>query len=301
VDVTRAAAANVAGVFNSMVARGESRERAQRFALQCVVAMFSEDAEMLPRGLFSELLDECRSGESSYDLIGGLFRQMNNPKPARGGRFKNVRYFNGGVFQAIDPVDLVGDEIALLLKASAENWSKVQPPIFGTLFQSSMGKEERHAYSYGIIQSCVHWAWANSRGGTLKGDFSYTSDTVFSSFAWPQKPTLAHVRQIAAAAVTLRALRRKIMADHKWSLRDLYRTLDSPGQSSLRTAHETLDAAVRAAYGMKPKDDALAFLLALNADLADREASMRPVLGPGLPPAVKDSGPFITADCISAG
>jgi hypothetical protein len=65
--------------------------------------MFSEDAELLPRGLFSELLDDCRVGGSSYDLIGGLFRQMNSPDPARGGRFKNVRYFNGGVFQVIDP------------------------------------------------------------------------------------------------------------------------------------------------------------------------------------------------------
>ena len=146
VDVTRAAADKVAGVFNSLVARGESREQAQRFALQCVVAMFSEDAELLPRDLFSELLDECKGGESTYDLIGGLFRQMNNPNPARGGRYKSVRYFNGGVFQTIEPIELGADEIDLLLSASAENWSKVQPPIFGTLFQSSMDQKERHAY-----------------------------------------------------------------------------------------------------------------------------------------------------------
>ena len=59
VDVTRAAADQVAAVFNSLVARGEKREVAQRFVLQCVVAMFAEDAELLPRGLFSELLEEC--------------------------------------------------------------------------------------------------------------------------------------------------------------------------------------------------------------------------------------------------
>jgi type II restriction/modification system DNA methylase subunit YeeA len=34
----------------------------------------------------------------------------------------------------------------MLVSASSENWGKVQPQIFGTLFQSSMGKEERHAY-----------------------------------------------------------------------------------------------------------------------------------------------------------
>lgn len=145
VDVTRSAADKTARVFNLMVARGESRERAQLFILQCVVSMFAEDADLLPRGLFSELLDECRMGSSSYDLIGGLFRQMNNPLDARGGRFKSVRYFNGGVFKKIEPVEMALDEIKLLLSASEENWSKVQPPIFGTLFQSSMDQAERHA------------------------------------------------------------------------------------------------------------------------------------------------------------
>jgi len=790
VDVTRAAADNVAAVFNSLVARGESRERAQRFVLQCVVAMFSEDAELLPRGLFSELLDDCKGGASSYDLIGGLFRQMNNPDAARGGRFNKVRYFNGGVFQHIDPVELAADEIGLLLSASAEDWSKVQPPIFGTLFQSSMGKEKRHAfgahftseadiqkvvlptivrpwrerieatktlkdlrlllnelrgfrvldpacgsgnflyvvfrelkrlelslmakihadfgrrareavgtrsmvstkqlfgidkddfavelakvtlmlakelaidesrawidaeqldlpiefdealpldnldgniscgdalfcewpkahafvgnppylgsrylakehgyayanqlydrypgvpkmadycvhwfrlvhdrlaengraglvgtnsirqnesrvasldyivdnggtiteatstqvwsgdaavhvsivnwvkgeskglknlytqlgdrvespwlkeevefispslstktdtrssqclkanegycftgqnpvnagfflepeeaiawlsedpqlkdvlfpymigrdlleegqptrwiidfaqrdqfaamkyrrafervkervmpvvleraakervatgkevtrygriaqrwwqfydyrpgtiaainavpryiacsrvtkrpiiefvsnsihadtklvifkfaddYSFGVLQSMIHWEWAYSRGGTLKGDFSYTSDTVFNTFPWPQNPTLEQVRKVADAAVALRKLRRQVMLEHDWNLRDLYRTLEIPGQNPLKVAHDTLDATVRAAYGMKAKDDPRVFLLTLNADLADREASMRPVVGPGLSPSIKDPGPFLTDDCVSVG
>lgn len=146
VDVTRAAAANVADVFNSLVARGEDRDRAQRFALQCVVALFSEDADLLPRGLFSELLDDCKRGASAYDLLGGLFRQMNSETPARGGRFQGVKYFNGGVFQTVAPLELSAEEIDLLLMAADENWSKVQPPIFGTLFQSSMDQERRHAF-----------------------------------------------------------------------------------------------------------------------------------------------------------
>jgi hypothetical protein len=88
------------------------------------------------------------------------------------------------------------------------------------------------------------------------------------------------------------------MADNKWNLRELYRTLELPGQHPLRTAQDKLDTAVRAAYGMKPKDDILTFLLALNADLADREATMKLVVGPGLPPVVKDPAPFVTTDCV---
>ena len=83
-----------------------------------------------------------------------------------------------------------------------------------------------------------------------------------------------------------------------WSLRDLYRTLDLPGKNPLRDAHEKLDAAVRAAYGMKAKEDPLAFLLALNHEVAQREAKGETVIPPGLPPCVTDATPFITDDCV---
>ena len=36
--------------------------------------MFSEDSGLLPKGLFTELLKDCETGQSSYDLIGGLFK-----------------------------------------------------------------------------------------------------------------------------------------------------------------------------------------------------------------------------------
>src|SRR6266581_3798146 len=87
VEVTREAAKDVANAFNSLEFRGEDRARARRFILQCVVAMFAEDIGLLPQNLFTRLLDECRKGASSYDLIGGLFRQMNEAKQARAGRY----------------------------------------------------------------------------------------------------------------------------------------------------------------------------------------------------------------------
>lgn len=49
--------------------------------------------------------------------------------------------------------------------------------------------------------------------------------------------------------------------------RDLYRTLELPGENPLKAAHEALDSAVRAAYGMRPEEDPLTFLLALNGEL----------------------------------
>ena len=57
---------------------------------------------------------------------------------------------------------------------------------------------------------------------------------------------------------------------------------------------------VREAYGMKPKEDAAAFLLALNQELAQNEATGDAVMGPGLPTGTANPARFVTADCITA-
>jgi hypothetical protein len=106
------------------------------------------------------------------------------------------------------------------------------------------------------------------------------------------------VKKVAAAAVKLRQLRRKVMADNQWSLRELYRTLDLPGDNPLRKAHAELDAAVREAYSMKANEDPLQFLLNLNFEVAERETQGLPVVAPGLPPCVTDASEFITDDCV---
>ena len=144
--VTREAAHHVAEVYNALRDAGEEPDRARRFVLQCVAAMFFEDVDLLPDDLFTRLVDEClhRDGDA-YDLIGGLFRQMADPTPARGGRYQGVRYFNGGLFDAIEPVALRKAELLPLYRAALTSWGRVQPEILGTLFQDIMDPEKRHA------------------------------------------------------------------------------------------------------------------------------------------------------------
>lgn len=146
IQVTREAADHVASLFNSFIKRGIPRTQAQRFILQCVVAIFSEDVGLLPAGIFSDIIDDCFKDGSTYDLIGGLFRQMNDPVRASGGRFREVQYFNGGLYSRCEPIELDVRELGLIRKAANEDWSFVNPGIFGTLFQDSMDKNERHAF-----------------------------------------------------------------------------------------------------------------------------------------------------------
>jgi hypothetical protein len=88
------------------------------------------------------------------------------------------------------------------------------------------------------------------------------------------------------------------MAANGWSLRDLYRTLETPGTNRLRDAQAALDSAIRAAYGMKESEDRLAFLLSLNVELAGKEAACETVAPPGFPAFISNSSDFTTPDCI---
>jgi hypothetical protein len=111
-------------------------------------------------------------------------------------------------------------------------------------------------------------------------------------------PQIEKIRAVAESARALRTLRQEIMQDNGWSLRELYKSLETPGENRLRAAHAALDAAVRAAYGMKPDEDILAFLLKLNLELADKEVKGEPITPPGLPEFYPAPQELVTADCI---
>jgi SAM-dependent methyltransferase len=120
---------------------------AQRFVLQCVLAMFAEDRNLLPNSLFVACVQDClTTGASSYDVLGNLFREMNTPGTTPAGRFQGVAYFNGGLFRQIDPIDLTQQELKLLEISALEDWSKVRPAIFGSIFESAIDTKERHAH-----------------------------------------------------------------------------------------------------------------------------------------------------------
>jgi len=130
-------------------------------------------------------------------------------------------------------------------------------------------------YSFGVLQSDIHWSWFIATCSKLKGDFRYTPESVFDTFPWPQKPAQQQIKAVAEAAVALCALRRDTMQKLNCSLRQLYRTLEQPGDNPLRDAHTRLDVAVRAAYSMPEDGDPLALLLELNLACAAKEKAAR--------------------------
>lgn len=145
--VTREAADLLAAVYRRLAGKKlVGPATAQRFVLQALVCLFSEDIGLLPKHFFTQLLAECTDPPKAFDLLDGLFKAMNAREGIKGGRFAKVPYFNGGIFAQSAAVELDPQhEIAILKNAASYNWSDVSPDIFGTIFQHSMDAEERHA------------------------------------------------------------------------------------------------------------------------------------------------------------
>lgn len=153
-------------------------------------------------------------------------------------------------------------------------------------------------YSFGILQSSIHWEWFVARCSTLTGRFRYTSDTVFDSFPWPQNPTKKQIEEVAKQAKALRDKRNEVMEEHHYTLRQLYRIMDDTPDNPVSEIQAQLDNAAREAYGMAPNADILQYLLNLNARLYEREQNGEFVQGPGLPDKIKDKSELVSDDCV---
>jgi hypothetical protein len=153
-------------------------------------------------------------------------------------------------------------------------------------------------YSFGIMQSSLHWLWFITKCSKLKSDFRYTPPSVYDTFPWPQEATADQVDSVAQAGREVRRIRSQALNAVAGGLRAVYRTLELPGKNPLKDAHAALDAAVLAAYGFSAKKDLLAQLLKLNLDVATRIATAQPVTAPGVPHSYPHPEHLITDDCI---
>ena len=150
VEVTKETARKMGELCEILKQRGKkegfSTLAAQRLVLQCVLAMFAEDRGLLPQDMFIGCIQDCLSGKSSYDVLGGLFQEMNRPGITPAGKYKGVDYFNGGLFATVHPIELTKEELNYLDFSARENWKQVRPAIFGNIFEGTANQKERHAY-----------------------------------------------------------------------------------------------------------------------------------------------------------
>ena len=153
-QVTKDAATEFARLAEGMRKRGVDPEEAAHFLMQLLFCLFAEDvSKLLPDKLFSKLLESTRHQPDDFNAqVRYLFGVM-----SRGGYYGPVRIpqFNGGLFGdgTMDDrrpttddwgeIELTGEEIGILLRASKLDWASVEPAIFGTLFERSLDPAKR--------------------------------------------------------------------------------------------------------------------------------------------------------------
>ena len=139
--MTVEAAERFAELADGMRDKGIEPLRAAHFLMKLMFCMFGEDTGLLPRGLFSKLLETAKANPAILPRrLEALFKAM-----SEGGDYGNdaIPWFNGGLFADADVIPLTQTEIDSLATVSGKDWSSVEPSIFGTLFERTLDPAKR--------------------------------------------------------------------------------------------------------------------------------------------------------------
>jgi hypothetical protein len=140
-EVTEIAAREFATLADSLRERGNEPQQAAHFLMRLLFCLFAEDIGLLPRKLFSVLVERTRTNPTNFKLrLAELLKTM-----AIGGAFgaEDIAHFNGDLFNNAEVLDLSVDDLEMLRGASALDWSSIEPAIFGTLFERSLDPDKR--------------------------------------------------------------------------------------------------------------------------------------------------------------
>ena len=139
--VTRETASLFQSIVVDMETHNEDPERLARYLNQLVFCLYSEDAGVLPEGLFTRIVAQHYREPTTFDrAIRSLFAQM-----ATGGfsGADEIAHFNGDLFNVVDTVELSTVALQRLGEACDRNWRDIEPSIFGTLFERALDASKR--------------------------------------------------------------------------------------------------------------------------------------------------------------
>lgn len=139
--LTEDAARRFGSLAQTLRVRGHESWAVGHFCIRLLFCLFAEDIELLPRQMFTRLLDAGLKDPASLSgMLEDLFGAMST-----GGRigFESVDWFNGGLFDSRDALPLVVDDIKTLRGLAGLDWSAIDPSIFGTLFERGLDPDKR--------------------------------------------------------------------------------------------------------------------------------------------------------------
>ena len=144
-QVTKEAAKEFVTIADRLRMAGHAPEKVAHFLNRLVFCLFAEDVNLLQDDLFKRLLDTLAKRreevpERSKKMLSELFANMRE-----GGEFglEHILHFNGGLFDDDEALPLDADSLDILRNIARQDWSSIDPTIFGTLFERFLDPDKR--------------------------------------------------------------------------------------------------------------------------------------------------------------
>jgi len=141
-ELTERAAKDFADLATALRSRGHHPHAVAHFLDRLLFAMFAEDAGILPKNLIDRLSSATKGDAAAFSAaLHDLFGKM-----AKGGGLfgvERIEWFNGGLFDDAEVVELMPSEMETIGRVSKLDWSQIEPAIFGTLFERGLDPDQR--------------------------------------------------------------------------------------------------------------------------------------------------------------
>jgi hypothetical protein len=141
-ELTERAAQDFAALATALRSRGHHPHAVAHFLDRLLFAMFAEDAGILPKNLIDRLSSATKGDASAFSAaLHDLFGKM-----AKGGGLfgvERIEWFNGGLFDDAQVIELAPAEMETIGRVSKLDWSQIEPAIFGTLFERGLDPDQR--------------------------------------------------------------------------------------------------------------------------------------------------------------
>jgi type II restriction/modification system DNA methylase subunit YeeA len=144
-QVTEDAAKEFVTIADRLRLAGHAPEAVAHFLNRIVFCLFAEDVNLLPNDLFKKILDTLAKRrmdvkQRSEQMLSELFAKMR-----QGGNFgfDLILHFNGGLFDDDKALPLDPESLDILRSVARQDWSSIDPTIFGTLFERFLDPDKR--------------------------------------------------------------------------------------------------------------------------------------------------------------
>ena len=167
---------------NNHLSKPEDIHALNVFLTRLLFCLFAEDTGIFkPKGLFTSTLKGCteEDGSDLDQFLYHLFSVMNSPDDSDlrqhlPKHLTDFPYVNGGLFSSDEPIPTLGKKgRRILIECGMEDWSAINPDIFGSMFQAVIDVDQRarlgqHYTSYSNIMKVIQPLFLDSLRAELE-------------------------------------------------------------------------------------------------------------------------------------